>query len=87
MVTKIPLILIFTLVTSFGLSQIIQINPAFPTVNDIITIQYDASKGNGELVGVSPVYTHTGIVTQNGLPNSWSYVRKLGSGRHKCTYD
>ena len=57
------------------MSQIIQITPAFPTVNDIITLQYDASQGNGGLIGISPVYTHTGIVTQNGLPSSWSYVQ------------
>ena len=38
-----------------GFSQIIQISPAFPTVNDVITVQYDATQGNGGLVGVSPV--------------------------------
>ena len=69
--------LFFLLNLSIGISQIIQITPAFPTVNDIITLQYDASQGNGGLIGVSPVYTHTGVVTQNGLPNSWSYVQGL----------
>ena len=58
-----------------SLTQIIQISPAFPTVNDVITLQYDAGQGNGGLIGVSPVYTHTGIVTQSGLPSSWSYVQ------------
>ncbi|MDA8670391.1 alpha-amylase family glycosyl hydrolase, partial [Flavobacteriales bacterium] len=48
---------------------------AFPTVNDVVTIHYNASQGNGGLVGVTPVYTHTGIVTQSGLPSSWSYVQ------------
>ena len=75
MVRKIPFFLIFLLVYQLGITQIIQISPAFPTVNDIITLQYDASKGNGGLVGVTPVYTHTGIVTQSGLPSSWSYVQ------------
>ena len=65
----------FLLNISIGICQIIQITPAFPTVNDIITLQYDASQGNGGLIGISPVYTHTGIVTQNGLPSSWSYVQ------------
>ena len=41
----------------------------------MVTIHYDASQGNGGLVGVSPVYTHTGVVTQSGLPSSWSYVQ------------
>ena len=75
MVKKISFILIFFLVYQIGITQIIQISPAFPTVNDVITLQYDASKGNGGLVGITPVYTHTGIVTQSGLPSSWSYVQ------------
>ena len=75
MVKKIPFILIFLLVYQFGIAQIIQISPAFPTVNDVVTIHYNASQGNGGLNGVTPVYTHTGIVTQSGLPNSWSYVQ------------
>ena len=56
-------------------SQIIEITPPFPTVNDIITVNYDAKEGNAGLIGISPVYTHTGIVTQSGLPNSWSNVQ------------
>ncbi len=75
MVKKITYIFIFLLVYQLGTTQIIQISPAFPTVNDVVTIHYDASKGNGGLVGVTPVYTHTGIVTQSGLPSSWSYVQ------------
>ena len=75
MVKKIPFILFFLLVYQFGIAQIIQISPAFPTVNDVVTIHYNASQGNGGLNGVNPVYTHTGIVTQSGLPNSWSYVQ------------
>ena len=75
MVKKIPFILIFLLVYQFGITQIIQISPAFPTVNDVVTIHYNTTQGNGGLNGVNPVYTHTGIVTQSGLPNSWSYVQ------------
>ena len=75
MAKKIIIIFIFLLVYQFGTTQIIQISPAFPTVNDEVTIQYYASQGNGGLVGVTPVYTHTGIVTQSGLPSSWSYVQ------------
>ena len=75
MLSKIPFILNFLFVYQLGIAQIIQISPAFPTVNDVVTIHYDASQGNGGLVGVTPVYTHTGIVTQSGLPSSWSYVQ------------
>ena len=69
------LILFFAFNIKIVSSQIIQISPAFPTVNDVISLHYDASQGNGGLIGVSPVYTHTGVVTQNGLPSSWSYVQ------------
>lgn len=74
---KLNFIYLFTFIFlgNIGFSQIIQISPAFPTVNDVITVQYDATQGNGGLVGVSPVYTHTGVVTQSGLPSSWSYVQ------------
>ena len=75
MLKKISFIFIFLLVHQLGIAQIIQISPAFPTVNDVVTIHYNASQGNGGLVGVTPVYTHTGIVTQSGLPSSWSYVQ------------
>jgi len=44
MVKKIPFILIFFLVYQIGITQIIQISPAFPTVNDIVTIHYDATQ-------------------------------------------
>ena len=69
------LILFFAFNFKIVTSQIIQISPAFPTVNDVISLHYDASQGNGALIGISPVYTHTGVVTQNGLPSSWSYVQ------------
>ena len=75
MLKKTSFIFIFLLVHQLGITQIIQISPAFPTVNDVVTIHYNASQGNGGLVGVTPVYTHTGIVTQSGLPSSWSYVQ------------
>ena len=75
MVKKILFIFIFFLLAKVGLSQIIQISPAFPTVNDVVTIHYNSSQGNGGLDGISPVYTHTGLVTQTGLPSTWSYVQ------------
>ena len=90
----------FILLNNLGFSQIIQVNPAFPTVNDVITVQYDATQGNGGLNGVSPVYTHTGVITQSGLPSSWSYVQgnwgqadsnvimtDIGNNLHEITID
>ena len=73
---KTIILIVINSILNIGIfSQIIEITPPFPTTNDIITIHYDATKGNGGLIGVSPVYTHTGVVTQSGLPSSWSYVQ------------
>ena len=81
-------------------AQIINISPPFPTINDVITVQYDATQGNGGLQGISPVYAHTGVVTQSGLPSSWSYVQgnwgqadpnvlmtDIGNNLHEITID
>ena len=43
--------------------QIISTVPQYPTVDDTVTITYDATKGNQGLVGVAQVYAHTGIIT------------------------
>jgi len=59
-------------ITSFG--QILSVSPAFPTINDVVTIVYDATEGNGALTGVSPVYAHTGVITGTNL-SAWQYVQ------------
>ena len=46
------LILFFAFNIKIVTSQIIQISPAFPTVNDVISLHYDASQGNGGLIGI-----------------------------------
>ena len=98
---KITTSIIYGFIFKIGfVSQIIEITPPFPTINDIITIHYDATQGNGGLQGISPVYTHTGVVTQSGLPSSWTYVQgnwgqadpnvlmtDLGNNLHEITID
>lgn len=44
-------------------AQILQVSPLFPTRNEPITISYNAALGNAALVGVTPVYAHTGLIT------------------------
>ena len=79
MLNKIPFILNFLFVYQIGIAQIIQISPAFPTVNDVVTIHYDASQGNGGLVGVSPVYTHTELLLRVDFQVVGLMFRKLGA--------
>ncbi len=70
------LILLFFLVSNSILnSQVLEITPAFPTVNDDITIIYNAEEGNGALQGISPIYAHAGLITaSSNSPTDWKYV-------------
>ena len=56
-------------------SQIVTVEPTFPTVADDITIYYDATQGSGGLIDVDQVYIHTGIITEAGGPGNWSNVQ------------
>ena len=47
----------------------VTITPNFPSLNETITIAYDASQGNGELDGVSPIYMHSGLIIDGS--NTW----------------
>jgi len=51
-------------------------SPLFPTADDTITIIYDATQGNGGLVGATEVYAHTGVITeQSSSLTDWRYVK------------
>ena len=50
-------------------------NPFFPTQNDFVTITYDASQGNQDLEGESPIYIHCGLITSESTSqNDWQHV-------------
>jgi len=50
--------------------------PVFPKTDDDVTITFDATQGNGTLAGVSPVYAHMGVITnQSNSPSDWKYVK------------
>jgi hypothetical protein len=51
----------------------VTITPTFPSLDEEITIIYDASAGNGELLGVSPVYMHTGLIIEG--ETGWQNVQ------------
>ncbi|MFN8777699.1 MAG: alpha-amylase family glycosyl hydrolase [Flavobacteriales bacterium] len=57
-------------------AQILTSSPPFPTQTDEITIFYDADLGNGALVGVFPLYAHTGVISNlSSGPNDWQHVQ------------
>lgn len=69
------LISAFVLFSIVVKAQIITTIPTFPTQFDTITIIYDASEGNGELINTLPVYAHTGVITSNSSTSAdWQHV-------------
>lgn len=57
------------------IAQIVSIDPPFPQRDETVTITYDASKGNGGLVGENQVYMHTGLITNSSSSGSdWKFV-------------
>jgi 1,4-alpha-glucan branching enzyme len=93
--------LLFGIFTTSLNAQILEISPAFPTVNDVVTIIYDATKGNGALTGVNQVYCHTGLITTASTsPSNWLFVQgnwgqvdanvqmtPIGNNKHSITID
>ena len=82
-------------------AQILEVNPAFPTVNDVVTITYDATQGNAALVGQNQVYCHAGLITSASTsPTNWQFVQgnwgtvdaqvamtNIGNNKHTITID
>lgn len=65
---------------SLSLSSQVTTSPVFPTENDVVTIIYDASQGNGALVGASAIYMHTGLITSLSTgPTNWRYTSSWGT--------
>ncbi|MBL7941386.1 MAG: hypothetical protein JNM00_01380, partial [Flavobacteriales bacterium] len=57
-------------------TQILTSDPPFPTQDDVITIYYNTTSGNGDLAGVIPVYAHTGVISNySDGPNDWQHVQ------------
>jgi len=96
-----PLFLVFSLLNLAINAQILELTPAFPTVNDVVTIVYDATEGNGALVGTNQVYCHAGLITTASTsPTNWLFVQgnwgqvdpnvqmtNLGNNKHSITID
>ncbi len=100
MIKRWQLLCLFLCFTAIIHAQILDITPVFPTANDNVTIIYDASEGNGALVGSTPVYAHAGLITTNSTtPTDWKFVQgnwgtpdpnvlmtDLGNNKHQIQY-
>ena len=92
--------LFFLIVASSLEAQIVSIDPAFPKRDEMVTITYDATKGNGGLIDVGQVYMHAGLITANSSSGSdWKYVvgnwgtddakvkmTNIGNNMHQISY-
>ncbi|MEM6268426.1 MAG: alpha-amylase family glycosyl hydrolase [Bacteroidota bacterium] len=67
------LLLLVCLVPVAGRAQV-TVSPPYPTIDDAVTITYNTTQGNAALVGVSPVFAHTGVLTSTATdPGDWTF--------------
>ncbi len=71
---SIPIITVALCFNFFSVSaQVVTTSPPFPTVNDEITITFDATKGDAGLKDFTgDVYAHTGVIVESA--SGWEYV-------------
>lgn len=81
-------------------AQVLNVTPSFPNIGDTVTIIYDATQGNGALEGVTPIYAHAGLITdQSTSPTDWKFVQgnwgtadvkvlmeDIGDNKHRIKY-
>ncbi len=82
-------------------AQIVSVTPNYPTIDDSITIEFDAALGNAALVGVPVVYAHTGVINKFSTDlGDWEHQRSpwdsgddstirmtsLGGNRHRIGF-
>ena len=66
----------------FSSAQVITWEPLYPTIFDTITITYDATQGNAALIGITPVYAHTGVISSESVNETdWKHkIARWGEG-------
>jgi len=71
------LLCIILCLTHWAHAQVITTDPAFPLVDQMVTITFHADQGNGALAGFTgDVYAHTGVITSSSTtPSDWKYVK------------
>lgn len=62
------------LILSLSQAQIVSLDPGTAGPDDFATLIFDASEGNGELIGASKVYVHHGVITDSPTGTDWQYV-------------
>lgn len=65
--TRVIIITLFSVLSSY--SQVVNWFPAHPTISDTITITYNSSLGNEELINTNDIFIHTGILNKYSSSN------------------
>jgi len=91
---------LFVFLAGRAFPQALTWSPLYPTVYDTITIIYDASLGNGALTGVTDIYMHTGVLTDESVnqtdwlhkPAQWGeadstvLMENIGNNKHRMKF-
>lgn len=68
-------LLLFLLFFNLDLiAQVVVIQPTDATADQEIKVIFDATQGDGNLVGASKIYMHSGVVTASPDGTEWNYV-------------
>jgi len=70
----IQLLLVLMVSTIMANAQIVRLEPSNATGDDEIRVIFDATQGNGGLVGESSVYMHSGVVIDGPEGTDWTNV-------------
>lgn len=75
MIQKIFRGLFWLLPTTMGWAQPVEVRPKWFNADDTVEVRYNASMGNSALVGQSPIFMHTGLITNlSPNPSWWQHV-------------
>ncbi len=68
--------ILFLFLYQSAFSQLIWLKPENPSVNDSVTLYFNAAEGNKALINLQEdVYLHTGVITNRSLDgHDWKYV-------------
>lgn len=71
------LILVLFFFSATARAQVVTTDPAFPTIDQPVTVYFDATQGSGGLAGFTgDVYAHTGVITNlSDDPSDWKHVK------------
>ena len=64
---RVIIITLFSVLSSY--SQVVDWFPEHPTISDTITITYNSSLGNEELINTNDIFIHTGILNKYSSSN------------------